>query len=176
VDGDATQAEIGSLAGRGGLVRDGHLHGRPGRDYGAGEGRNARVSGRECGGCRARGAGSGGRSTRRSPLVAGPVPIWDGSEASALTVDFAGASGCPAQRIAYQAPCWSVRDVPLVGALSAFMIAPGCAARSHPPYGAAWRGPGERAPEDRKDEVGQVACGRTGCWIEWHPSRQSWRA
>jgi two-component system, NtrC family, sensor kinase len=168
VDGETLlQAEIGSLAGRGGLVRDVAIYtvGPQGLAVRAKAGTpelpdaNVEVAARE------------GQEVvvvkheALSRLWRVSVPIWDGKRsvgAVSLTLPLARADAL-AQRIAYQALLLGLFAMCLlVGALSAFMNRALAAplGRILRVMGRAEGGDlGERAPEDRKDEVGQVARG-----------------
>lgn len=168
VDGETLlQVEIGSLAGRGGLVRDVAIYtvGPQGLAVRAMAGTpelpdaNVEVAARE------------GQEVvvvkheALSRLWRVTVPIWDGKRsvgAVSLTLPLARADAL-AQRIAYQALLLGLFAMCLlVGALSAFMNRALAAplGRILRVMGRAEGGDlGARAPEDRKDEVGQVARG-----------------
>ena len=161
------QAEIGSLAGRGGLVRDVAIYavGPQGLAIRAKAGTpelpdaNVEVAARE---------GQEVVVVKRealSRLSQVTVPIWDGKRsvgAVSLALPLARADAL-AQRIAYQALLLGLFAMCLlVGGLSAFMSRALAA-----PLGRILRVMGRaeggdleaRVPEDRKDEVGQVARG-----------------
>jgi two-component system, NtrC family, sensor kinase len=168
VDGETLlQREIGSLAGRGGLVRDVAIYvvGPTGLAV------RARAGGPEPPDANVEVAAREGQEIvvvkreARSRLWRVTVPIWEGKRsvgAVSLTLPLARADAL-AQRIEYQALLLGLAAMGLlVGGLSAFMSRALAAplGRILQVMGQAEGGDlGARAPEDRKDEVGQVARG-----------------